>query len=364
MIHYLDEFRNKKAALHYAGLIKENTPDIPVNFMEICGGHTITIMKFGVKTLLPESIVLKSGPGCPVCVTGISFIDAALELSRIPNVMVTTFGDMMRVPGSDSSLLKEKSSSGNNDIRVCLSAMDAVELAMEHPDKEVVFLGIGFETTAPTIAAAIKAAYDNDTKNFSVLSAAKTMPMAMKALLDSGELNIQGFICPGHVSVITGTSIYQPIVDNYKLPCVITGFEPTDMLEAIYMLAKQVRENRHEIEIQYKRAVQPEGNAVAQQMLNDVFVSADMDWRGFGVIPGSGLDISEKYSAHDAAKKFDITIKEGKENPACICGDIMRGVKTPHDCKLFGKVCTPENPAGACMVSAEGNCGVYYKYSR
>ncbi len=362
MIKYLDEFRTGKAADHYLEQIKRNMPPYPVTVMEICGGHTLTIMKYGIRTLLPPELRLLSGPGCPVCVTPQIYIDTALELAVRPDVIITSFGDMLRVPGSSSSLAGEKSKGA--DIRVCLSSMDALELARNNPGKEVVFLGIGFETTAPTVAWAVRAAAQEGRTNFSVLCALKTIPHAMQALLSGGELDIQGFICPGHVSAITGTGIYRPLAEDFKVPCVVSGFEPTDMLCTLAMIVTQLKAGEARVENQYTRSVREQGNPKALGLLDEVFTETDAEWRGLGVIPRSGLSIREAYAGFDAARKFAPITPPAKENPACICGAVMRGVKQPTDCTLFGRVCTPHNPVGACMVSAEGSCGIYYKYNR
>ncbi|MFH1214536.1 MAG: hydrogenase formation protein HypD [Candidatus Neomarinimicrobiota bacterium] len=360
MIKFMDEYRDPALIAEAAAEIKAITPDRPINLMEVCGGHTITIFKYGLKKLLPININLISGPGCPVCVTDPEFIDLAIALARRPNVIITTFGDLMRVPGSSSSLQDEKARGA--DIRTCYSPIESVEIATTNPDKEVVFLGIGFETTAPTVAAAILQAARRSLPNYSVLSTHKTMPSAMKALLDSGEIALHGFICPGHVTAITGPEIYQFIANEYKIPCVVTGFEPLDMLEAIYLLVKQIAENRAVVENQYRRAVKTGGNPQALAIMAEVFEPVDCIWRGLGNIPASGLRIHEKYRKFDASQKYPIYDLPSKISPGCICGDIMRGVKIPTDCRLFRKVCTPENPTGACMVSAEGTCATYFNY--
>ena len=362
MVKYIDEYRDPVLAKSIADRIRSTIPEKPLNIMEVCGGHTITIFKFGIKDLLPSHINLISGPGCPVCVTSNDFIDRAIAISHLENVIITSFGDMIRVPGSRSSLMKERASGA--DIRVTYSPMDAVTIAEENPDKEVVFLGIGFETTAPTVAAAIINAHAKGLKNFSVLSSHKTMPNAMKALMDSGEIALHGFICPGHVSTITGIRMYDFLADDYKIPCVVSGFEPVDMLETIYMIVKQIAEGRSEVENQYKRSVRTEGNTKAVELMNSIFEPADMRWRGIGTIPLSGLRIRNEYGDFDASRKFDIEIPPSKEFPGCICGDIMRGVKVPTDCKLYRRICTPDDPKGSCMVSDEGTCATYFKYGK
>ncbi len=361
MVKYIDEFRNPNIAKSLSQKIHEIMPDSKINLMEICGGHTITIFKYGIKKLLPQNLNLISGPGCPVCVTDNSFIDSAIELSHLQNVIICSFGDMLRVPGSHSSLINEKSK--QSDIRICYSPMDAIEIAKNNKNMEIIFLGIGFETTVPLIASSIISAKSEGLKNFSVLSGHKTMPNAMKALLDSEDIRLDGFICPGHVSAITGLDLYKIIAEKYKIPCVVSGFEPIDMLESIYMLVKQIKENISTVQNQYTRVVRNQGNQKAIEIMNRVFEPVDAEWRGLGIIPGSGLKIKSEFQQFDANQKFDIPLIEKKENPGCICGNIMRGINTPLDCKLFKKICTPQSPQGACMVSDEGTCATYFKYS-
>lgn len=360
MIKYIDEFRNQKAAAYLLEEIEKHTPARTINLMEICGGHTATIMKFGIKQLLPGRVVLKSGPGCPVCVTDQAFIDTAIEMAALPHMIITSFGDMMRVPGSRTSLLALKME--KRDIRICLSPMDALKIAEENPDREVVFLGIGFETTAPGIAVAIQTAYERKLGNFSVLSALKTMPRALNALVEDGQINIQGFICPGHVSTITGTAMYEPFARDYGLPCVVSGFEPTDMLKAIYMILLQLKQNKPRVEIQYTRAVTSNGNKKAQRLMAEVFEPIDIIWRGIGRIAQSGLGICKSYADLDAGRRYKVNIPVTRENSACICGRILKSLALPTDCTLFARSCTPEHPVGACMVSSEGSCAIYYKY--
>jgi len=360
MIDYQNAFRDNT----YTNLILQQIHAIhlthDINLMEVCGGHTITIHQYGIPELLPPHIHLVSGPGCPVCVTTNAFIDKALVIANEPQVIICTFGDMLRVPGSYSSLAAEKAQ--GRDIRICLSSLDALKIATDNPDKQVVFLGIGFETTAPTIAASIKIAAEQGLTNYFVLSAMKTMPQALAALTQSAEFNVQGFICPGHVSTITGTRIYTELARNY--PCVIAGFEPLDILQSIAMLATQIAEGNAEISIQYTRSVSAEGNTVAQQLMDTYLEPVDTAWRGLGIIPGSGLKIRSAYAAFDADIQFPLTLPPEKETPGCLCGAIMRGVKNPPECSLFEAVCTPLNPKGACMVSNEGTCATYYKYRR
>jgi len=360
MIKFIDEYRAPELINQVAARIREIAPNRSINLMEVCGGHTITIFKYGLKKLIPDNLNLISGPGCPVCVTDTGFIDRALVLAKLPNIIITTFGDMLRVPGSRTNLLTAKAEGA--DVRICYSPIEGLEIAKNNPSKEIVFLGIGFETTAPTTAAAILTAARNSIRNFAVLSTHKTMPRAMQTLLDAGEIALHGFICPGHVTTITGPEIYQFIAADYKIPCVVAGFEPLDMLEAIFLLIKQIAEQRAEVENQYRRAVKPGGNRKALETMADVFEPCDSTWRGLGNIPASGLRIRDKFQDWDAGRKFRIEIPSSKPSPGCICGDIMRGVKIPPDCQLFGKICTPDNPQGACMVSAEGTCATYFTY--
>ena len=357
---YLSEYRDATAASKMVERIR-STSTKPARFMEICGTHTVAIFKHGVRQVLPDHLALISGPGCPVCVTATRDIDKAIQLARIPGVIVTTFGDMIRVPGSKSSLKKEKSR--GSDVRMVYSTMDAVKIAEENPDKKVVFLGIGFETTAPTIAAAVVAAGAKGLENFLVLSAHKLLPPAMDALLSGGEIDVTGFMCPGHVSTIIGTAPYEVVVDRFKTPCVVMGFEPMDILQGISMLVDQIERGEARVEIQYRRAVSPQGNPNARKTMERVFQPCDAPWRGLGMIPDSGLAFREAYAAFDAEAAFDLDVPECPEPPGCRCGDVLRGAITPTDCRLFRKVCNPENPIGPCMVSSEGTCAAYYRYS-
>jgi hydrogenase expression/formation protein HypD len=356
---YLSEYRNGSLASKIADRIRAISKK-PARFMEICGTHTVAIFKNGIREVLPQHIGLVSGPGCPVCVTATRDIDKAVQLARIPDVIVTTFGDMIRVPGSESSLKKEKSLGA--DVRMVYSTMDAIEVARQNPEKRVVFLGIGFETTAPTIAAAVVAAEAEGVKNFSVLSSHKLLPPALDALISGGEVDVSGFICPGHVSAVIGTAPYEVVVAQYRTPCVVVGFEPVDILQGIYMLIAQIEAGEPKVEIQYRRAVAPEGNQNALKTMSRVFEPCDAPWRGLGIIPKSGLALREAYRAFDADALFDIDAPDSPEPPGCECGDVLRGVQTPVGCKLFRKVCNPENPIGPCMVSSEGTCAAYYKY--
>jgi hydrogenase expression/formation protein HypD len=331
----------------------------PVSLMEVCGGHTMAIQRFGIPSLLPPTINLLSGPGCPVCVSSKKFIDQAIAYSRLPNTIIATYGDLIRVPGSTSSLDKEKASGA--EIRIVVSIMDALIIAKENPDKKVVFLGIGFETTAPASATAIVGADKMELNNFFLFSSHKIMPPAMAALIDEG-VKINGYIAPGHVSTITGTSIYHDIPDKFRLGCVISGFEPVDLMESILMLVKQFEEKRPAVEIQYKRAVRKDGNPEARILLNEVFELRPDWWRGLGILDASGYGIKEKYAGFDAERCLEVEVEPTKEDKGCICGEILKGLKKPTDCKLFAKACTPQDPVGACMVSHEGACHAYFRY--
>lgn len=333
----------------------------PMKLMEVCGTHTMAIAKNGIRGLMPDPITLLSGPGCPVCVTGNADIDLAIQLARQPDVVLTTFGDMMKVPGSYSSLAREKAD--GRDVRVVYSPLDALELAEREPGREVVFLGVGFETTVPTIAITIQQAAKRDVRNFSVLSLHKTVPLALEALVNDPLVEIDGFILPGHVSVVIGTRPYELLATRYGVPGVITGFEPIDVLQGIMMLAEQLRDGRAEIEVAYTRVVAPEGNPHAIEAMAEVFEPCDAEWRGLGVIPGTGLAIRESYAAFDATRRFSVRPPETREPKGCQCGDVLRGTVLPYECRLFGRACTPEHPVGPCMVSSEGSCAAYYRYT-
>lgn len=357
---YIDEFRNQEVAHRLAEKIRRMAGDREITLMEVCGTHTMAIFRYGLRTLLPRHIKLLSGPGCPVCVTPNHSIDQAIAYAREKDVILTTFGDMMRVPGSSSSLEKEKAK--GHDIRIVYSTMQALKIALDNPQRKVIFFGVGFETTSPTVAASIAEAERERIKNYLVLCAHKLIPPAMEVLVNTPRLNVHGFICPGHVSTIIGAGPYKPIAGNHKTPCVIAGFEPLDILQAIYMLISQIKGGIAAVDIQYRRSVREEGNPRALDLLREVFETRDALWRGLGTIPGSGFKIRDKYRQFDAEQNMDVEVEETKENPGCICGDILRGMKTPSDCQLFKSVCHPGNPLGACMVSSEGTCAAYYKY--
>ncbi len=355
-----NNLRNKAAIKKIAGEICDISSK-PVRLMEVCGGHTMAIHRFGLKSLLPESVELLSGPGCPVCVSSQRYLDGCVELSRIPEVIVTTYGDLIRVPASASSLEQERSLGG--DIRIVYSVNEALTLAEANPERKVVFLGIGFETTSPASAYAIMDASHRNLSNFFLFSAHKVMPPALKALVDE-ELKIDGFIAPGHVSSITGIEIYRFLAEKYGKGVVVSGFEPLDMMQSVFQLVKQHEENTPLIENQYKRVVRSQGNRKALDLLERVFEPVDDHWRGLGVIPASGLQLRQEFSQFDAGKHFPLSGKESQEPKGCICGEILKGLKTPKDCPLFNHTCTPDNPVGACMVSGEGSCAIFFKYNR
>ena len=356
---FISEFRRSELAQGLIARIHRQSKT-PVRFMEFCGGHTVTIFRYGIRQLLPKTIEMVSGPGCPICVTANADLDKAIALAQIPGVIVATFGDMLKVPGSDSSLQEAKA--GGADVRTVYSTMDALKIAGDNPDKSVVFLGIGFETTAPTIAASVLQAEEKGIKNYYVLSMHKLCPPVIKALLDSGELKLHGLVCPGHVSAIIGSRPWEFIARDYGIPCVISGFELLDILQSVEMLVSQVENGKSQVEIAYRRGVRPEGNRQALKLMSQVFEPRPALWRGMGGIPGSGLKLRNKYQRFDAEFAFDIRPSLPREPAGCICGDILRGVKTPADCKLFGKVCTPQSPVGPCMVSSEGSCSASYLY--
>ena len=356
---FMDEYRDGAVA----GVLSRKIRDISskrIRLMEICGTHTMAIFRHGIRSLLPETIELVSGPGCPVCVTAMEEIDRAVKLARTEGVIVATFGDMIRVPGSMASL--QVTQAEGAVVKMVYSTFDALKIASENRNNEVVFLGIGFETTAPTVAAAIQTAHGRGDTNFSVLSAHKLLPPAMDALLSGGIATVDGFICPGHVSTIIGTSSYKMVVEQYNTPCVVTGFEPVDILQGILMLVEQIESNRAEVEIQYARGVSPEGNPGALAIMEKVFEPCDAPWRGLGNIPKSGLAIRNSFGTFDAKNRFDLAVPAAKEPPGCLCASVLQGAATPPECKFFRNACTPGTPIGPCMVSSEGTCAAYFKY--
>jgi len=358
-LKFITEFRSSELA---EGLISQihRKSKTSARFMEFCGGHTVTIFRYGIRRILPSTIDMVSGPGCPICVTANADLDKAIALAQIPEVIIATFGDMLKVPGSHSSLQEVKANGA--DVRMVYSTMDALKIAEDNPGKSVVFLGIGFETTAPTIAASILQAEENGIKNYYVLSLHKLCPPVIRAVLDSGEVKLHGLICPGHVSAIIGSHPWEFIAQDYGIPCVVSGFEPLDILQCVNMLVAQIENGESKVEIAYRRGVRPEGNQQALKLMEEVFETCPAEWRGIGEVPDSGLKVRKEYQPFDAEVAFDIDPGSPYEPEGCICGDILRGVKTPLDCRLFGKVCTPESPVGPCMVSSEGSCSAYYLY--
>lgn len=355
----LKAFKDPKLA---KGLIDSINAMAPENatLMEVCGTHTVAIARNGIRALMPEGVRLASGPGCPVCVTSNHDIDKVIALARVPEVIITTFGDMTRVPGSTSSLLAEQAA--GRDVRIVYSPLDALKIAEENPDREVVFVGVGFETTTPLVAMVIKRAQAAGLKNFSVYGAHKNMPGALEAIINDPELKVDALILPGHVSTIIGMEPYRFLAEKYGIPGVITGFEPVDVLQGIAMIMRQLREGRAEIEIAYARGVMAEGNPHALAAIDEVFETCPAMWRGLGEIPGSGYRIREEYAEFDAMLRFAPIVEETVEHKGCRCGDVLRGIMAPSECALFRKVCTPENPVGPCMVSGEGSCAAYYRY--
>ncbi|MCX5665705.1 MAG: hydrogenase formation protein HypD [Candidatus Omnitrophica bacterium] len=366
-MRYVDEFRNRRLIDKVAQEIRcAVDPDRVYNIMEVCGTHTMSIFRFGLRDILPKSIKLISGPGCPVCVTPNEFIDKAIAIANMKGVIIATFGDMLKVPGSRSSLEKEKAK--GCDIRIVYSSLDALQIARKNPNKRIVFLGIGFETTAPTVAQSILIAKKERLNNYSVLSGHKTMPEVMEALVHDKLIKVDAFLLPGHVSAIIGMHPYEFLSKSYKKSCVISGFEPIDILQSILMIIKQVKPK---VEIQYGRIIEKSGNPLAKKSINKVFERCLSVWRGIGRVRKSGLKIRRSYKEFDAdyrhcepAKGGRSNLVDSKDNIRCFCGYILKGLKTPYDCPSFAKACTPENPIGACMVSSEGTCAANYKYGK
>jgi hydrogenase expression/formation protein HypD len=358
-IKHAEEYRDTEIAQKLAAQIKASHKQ-PIRLMEVCGTHTMSIFRHGIRGILPEGINLLSGPGCPVCVTAQGEIDAFIQLAEQDDTIVTTFGDLMRVPGTTSSLQQKRAE--GRDIRIVYSTFDALDTARQNPDKKIVFLGVGFETTAPTIAAAILTARQTGVDNFSVLCAHKLVPPALEALMQAEEINVDGFILPGHVSVIIGLKAYRPFFDKYPIPAAVAGFEPADILRAIHRLVMDIENGIPQLSNEYPRAVSEEGNPKAQEILDQIFQPADAVWRGIGVIPQSGLGIKADCEAFDAEKVFAIKIPDVPEPRGCACGEILTGVKTPPECPLYKTTCSPTAPVGPCMVSSEGTCAAYYRY--
>jgi hydrogenase expression/formation protein HypD len=358
-VRYIDEYRDEVAARKYGRLIAKITTR-QWTLMEICGGQTHSIVKFGIESLLPKEITLVHGPGCPVCVTPLEIIDKAIAIASQPGVIFTSFGDMLRVPGSTKDLLTVKSEGG--DVRIVYSPLDAVKIAEQNPTRKVVFFAVGFETTAPANAMAVWRAKQIGLKNFSILCSHVLVPPAIEALLSSPANLVQGFLAAGHVCTVMGYEEYIPLAVKYKVPIVVTGFEPVDILQGIYMAVKQFEEGRYEVENQYARSVRREGNVAAQQLMSQVFERTDRKWRGIGEIPGSGFQLKAEFQEYDAETVFDVASIETQESERCIAGLVLQGLKKPHECSAFRKECTPEHPLGAPMVSSEGACAAYYHY--
>jgi len=360
-VKFLDEYRDGELAQQLARELQRVTTK-PWNIMEVCGGQTHAIVKFGIDELLPEKVTLIHGPGCPVCVTPLEMIDKALEIAARPGVIFTSFGDMLRVPGSTNDLLSVKAHGG--DVRMVYSPLDAVKLAEQNPKQEVVFFGVGFETTAPATAMAVFQAAQKGLENFSMLISHVLVPPAIAALMSSPDCRVQAFLAAGHVCAIMGYEEYPPLAAKYRVPIVVTGFEPLDILQGVLMCVRQLESGRAEVENQYSRAVRREGNQPAQELVNRVFHVVPRKWRGVGEIPASGLALRPTYAAFDAELKFDLADRRVNEPADCLSGQVLQGHIKPHECPAFGGKCTPEHPLGATMVSSEGTCAAYYRYRR
>ena len=356
----LAAFKDPKLARGLIESINALAPEGGATLMEVCGTHTVAIARNGIRALMPAGVRLASGPGCPVCVTSNHDIDKVIALARVPEVTITTFGDMTRVPGSTSSLLAEQAA--GRSVQIVYSPLDALRIAQENPDREIVFVGVGFETTTPLVAMAIKRAKAMGLCNFSVYGAHKNMPGALEAIVNDPALKLDALILPGHVSTIIGAEPYRFLAEKYGIPGVIAGFEPVDVLQGIAMIMRQLHEGRAEIEIAYARGVMPEGNPVALAAIDEVFETCTATWRGLGDIPGSGYRIRDEFAEFDAMRRFEPDVEPTVEHKGCRCGDVLRGVMAPNECPLFRTVCSPENPVGPCMVSSEGSCAAYYRY--
>jgi hydrogenase expression/formation protein HypD len=360
-MRFVDEYRDAAAVRRLADAIRAVTTR-PWSIMEICGGQTHAILRFALDEMLPRKISLIHGPGCPVCVTPIEMLDKAAAIACRPGVIFCSFGDMLRVPGSHTDLLTVKSE--GHDVRIVYSPMDAVALAREHPERQVVFFAVGFETTAPANAMAVAQAARRGLENFSVLVSHVLVPPAMRAVLSAPANRVQGFLAAGHVCTVTGLIAYEPIAEEFHLPIVVTGFEPVDILQGVLMCVRQLEEGRHEVENQYARSVRPEGNREALRLMAEVFQVVPRKWRGIGEIPDSGLGLRDAYAKYDAARRFGVEQITAEEPAICIAGQILQGHKNPHECPAFATRCTPERPLGAPMVSSEGACAAYYRYRR
>lgn len=358
---YIDEYRDAAAAEHFRRAIHKITTR-PWTLMEVCGGQTHAIVKFGIDELLPDNVELVHGPGCPVCVTPLELIDKAITIASDTNSIFCSFGDMLRVPGSEKDLLLVKANGG--DVRIVYSPLDAVKIAQTNPDKQVVFFAVGFETTAPANAMAVHQARELGIENFSILVSHVLVPPAIEAVMSSPLCRVQGFLAAGHVCTVMGYTEYVPIAKTYKVPIVVTGFEPVDILQGIYMCVKQLEEGRAEVENQYSRSVRKDGNLPAQELVRRVFRIVPRKWRGVGEIPASGLGLTKEYASFDAELRFGVAAYTADEPAECISGLVLQGIKKPGECPAFGTRCTPEHPFGATMVSNEGACAAYYRYRR
>jgi hydrogenase expression/formation protein HypD len=358
---FIDEYRDAKGVQRYAQALLRLTTK-PWTIMEVCGGQTHSIVKFGIDELLPPDVTLVHGPGCPVCVTPVELIEKAIEIASIPKVMFCSFGDMLRVPGIAKDLLTVKAAGG--DVRIVYSPLDALKLAIDNPQREVVFFAVGFETTAPANAMAVFQAKQQGVSNFTLLVSHVLVPPAMEAVLSSPENRVQGFLAAGHVCAVMGYTEYEPIARKYRVPIVVTGFEPLDIIQGIYMCIRQLEGGRAEVENQYARSVRKEGNLPAQKLIREIFQVVPRKWRGVGEIPQSGLGLREKYAAFDAETRFGVAQLKADEPAECISGLVLQGIKKPFECPVFGVRCTPERPLGATMVSSEGACAAYYQYRR
>jgi hydrogenase expression/formation protein HypD len=364
------DFSDREVAQALVARLSRRAEDLgrTVNLMEVCGTHTVAISRFGLRALLPKNVRLLSGPGCPVCVTDQSDIDLFLALARQPRVIVTTFGDMIRVPGSETTLAAEKAA--GRDVRVVYSPLDALAVAEQNPDQLIIFYAVGFETTAPMVAATVELAAQKGLDNFTIYPVHKTVPGALEALLSAPGVRIDGFLLPGHVSTVIGARAYVQVAERFRVPSVVTGFEGNDILLAVDMLLAQLQAGEARVEVEYRRAVSWEGNRTAQALLERFFLPVDARWRGIGVIPGSGLALRPEYARFDARSRFDLEAIAATIPPpppklaACACGEVLQGIKLPTECLLFGKACTPLSPVGPCMVSSEGSCAAYYRYER
>jgi hydrogenase expression/formation protein HypD len=360
-MRFLDEYRGGAAAQEWVAAIRR-VATRPWNLMEICGGQTRSIMRFGLDELLPRDIRLIHGPGCPVCVTPVDMVDKAVAIAGSRDVLFCTFGDMLRVPGSASDLLEVKSRGG--DVRMVYSPLDAVKLARENPGRRVALFAVGFETTAPATALAVAEARRAGLENFSALVSHVLVPPAMEAILSSPRRRVDGFLAAGHVCAITGTAAYVPLAEDHQVPIVVTGFEPLDILQGLYLCIKQLEEGRHQVENQYERLVRPGGNRAAQDLLQEVFTVKDRAWRGLGILARSGLGLREEYAAQDAERVFQVEASGGQEARECMAGQVLQGIIKPVECPAFGVLCTPDHPLGAPMVSQEGACAAYFQYRR